>query len=403
MRVLQINSVVNSGSTGRIAEDIGRVLINNDHESYIAYGRESRLSQSKIISIGNKTDVYKHFIISLLLDRHGLGSSAATKRFINIIDNINPDIIHLHNIHGYYLNYKYLFEYLKKNNKPLVWTFHDCWPFTGHCTYFEYEECYKWKNECKDCPKIKYYPKSILIDNSKNNYNIKSKLFTSIKRLQIVTPSHWLKEHVKSSFLKQYDIATIHNGIDLSVFDYKELVEKRFKNDIGSKPYILGVANIWSSRKGLTDFIKICDIIPDDIKIVLVGIPKDRSIKYPKNVIVLERTESISDLAHLYANALCFVNPTYQDNFPTTNIEALACGTPVITYDTGGSPEAIDKYTGRVVPKGDIQGLVDAIVNLMSHDRTKLRIACRKRAEEKFDKDKQFLKYLELYLNLTNV
>ncbi|MFN3873598.1 MAG: glycosyltransferase [Ignavibacterium sp.] len=397
MRVLQINSVVNTGSTGRIAEEIGNVLIDHGHESYIAYGRGRAKSNSHLIKIGSNWDVYLHGAYTLLTDRHGFASRRATENLIEQIESLKPDLIALHNLHGYYINNLVLFKFLKNSKIPLVWTFHDCWPFTGHCTYFEHEGCFKWRQYCEKCPKTTYYPKSLVIDNSKRNFNDKKELFSELPFLNIITPSRWLAKYVKESFLGHYPTHIIHNGINLDKFKPSE----NSISPIIDTKYILGVANVWSSRKGILDFVKIRENLEADVKVVLVGLSEKEMSDLPKEGFLgIPRTESIEQLAALYTNALCYVNPTYQDNFPTTNLEALACGTPVITYNTGGSPEAIDEHTGFVVEKGDVDGIIEKIKILETWDRQKTAEACRKRAEKHFDKNKQYLKYLKIFEDL---
>ncbi|MBR5147131.1 MAG: glycosyltransferase, partial [Bacteroidales bacterium] len=221
-KLLIINVTVNSGSTGRIAEEIGQTAISNGYETYFAYGRVARESKCKIIKIGNSLNVKLHGVESLLFDNHGFSSRQATKKFIREIERIKPDIINIHNLHGYYINVKILFEYLSKANIPVVWTFHDCWPFTGHCSYFDRFNCTKWQTECHHCPNKKGYPSSLFIDNSKNNFNRKKKLFSNINNLNIVTPSHWLTNISKLSFLKEKNIVTIHNGTNLNVFNIRD-------------------------------------------------------------------------------------------------------------------------------------------------------------------------------------
>ena len=402
MRVLQINATVNSGSTGRIAEDIGLILMNNGHESYIAYGRGNQPSKSNKIKIGNQWDANWHGVVSLLLDRHGFASRKATKQLINKIEELIPDVINLHNIHGYYVNIEILFDYLKKINIPVVWTFHDCWPFTGHCTHFDSVGCEKWKTQCEKCPKTKLYPKSIELDNSFKNYNDKKQIFNQLDNLHIITPSNWLKSLVKQSFLSKFPVSCIHNGIDLSKFSPVENVEKLIQKwNLKDKIIVLGVANVWQLSKGLSDFVKLAEVLSDAYQVVLIGLTKKQIAQLPKNIIGIERTESIEELAEYYSLAKVFVNPTYQDNFPTTNIEALACGTPVVTYNTGGSPEAIDKETGIVVEKGNVDELRDAIERVTSakteyYDKEK----CRKRAEKHFDKNERYQDYLQLFKTL---
>jgi len=389
LKVLQINTVVNSGSTGRIAEDIGKTLISEGHESYIAFGRGNQNSVSNLIRIGSKWDFILHLLRSLFTDRHGFGSKRATRKFLKQIDLINPDAIGLHNIHGYYLNVDILFKYIKDKNIPVLWTFHDCWPFTGHCTYNT--DC----DNCKNCQRK--YPKSIFLNQSAKNYNAKKIIFNQVKKLQIVTPSIWLKDLVHQSFLK-YPVQCINNGIDLNQFmpseNYLKLKEKLH---LKSKKIILGVASTWDKRKGLADFIQLASVIDTSYQIILIGLTSKQIQILPENIMGVQRTESISELADYYSMADVYVNPTHKDNFPTTNIESLACGTPVITYDTGGSPEAIDANTGVVVEKGDIKGVWNAIQKLSLQSQEHYAKVCRLLAEKKFCKENRYKDYIDLY------
>ena len=399
MKVLEVNSVANSGSTGRIAEQIGQLAIKHGYDCYMAFGRENNGSKLKTIRIGSEADIILHGVESRLFDNHGFASRAATRRFVKQLKEINPDIIHLHNIHGYYLNVRYLFDYLKESQVPVVWTLHDCWPFTGHCAFFDTVSCDKWERECCNCPKMKSYPSSWFIDNSQNNYINKKQIFTSLTNLEIVTPSQWLKKLVEQSFLQKYHSRVIPNGVDLNKFKpVNSMNEIKKKYNIPQGRIILGVANIWDSRKGLGDFIYLSkQIQKKEYSVILVGL-NDKQIKaLPENIIGIKRTESTQELAALYSIADVFVNPTYSDNFPTTNIEALACGTPVITYDTGGSPEAVDSLTGRVVEKGNMDMLVSSIKEILSIDRETLRKNCRSRAERLYDKNDRFMDYIKLY------
>jgi putative colanic acid biosynthesis glycosyltransferase len=398
LKILQINTGVNHGSTGRIAESIGKLVIAKGGDSYIAYGRTGRTSESQLIRIGGRVSVYSHVLKTRLFDAHGFGSYAATERFIRELRRIDPDIIHLHNIHGYYIHIGLLFSYLKQMNKPVVWTLHDCWSFTGHCSYFDHVNCDKWKTQCHKCPNIKGYPTSWLVDRSKSNYLKKKELFSSPDSLHLVTPSRWLAELVKVSFLKNADIRVIHNGIDLNVFKPEmDTEEVRRKYSLGNKSVILGVAIIWSERKGMKDFLELNKLLHANEKLVLVGLSKQQLKSLPSGIVGIERTESVDELAGLYAVADVYVNPTYLDNFPTTNIEALACGTPVITYNTGGSPEAIDDNTGISLQKGDLGGIREAIDRLANADRDKLRQACKERAHAMFNNEDRFNDYISLY------
>ena len=397
MRVLQINSVANSGSTGRIAEEIGNVLLANGHESYIAYGRGIAQSSSILYKIGSDVDVYLHGAYTLLTDKHGLGiaSIGATKKLINWIEALSPDLIAFHSAHGYYLNLPLLFSFFKKSQIPIVWTLFDCWSFTGHCSYFDDINCPKWKSHCEKCPKHKNYPSS-WVDNSFQNFEEKRRLFTSLNKMEIIAHSKWLGGLVKESFLKDYRVHVTPSAINLDLFKPLESnLRERFQ--LGDRKVILGCASTWSNRKGYKDFIELSKTINQDYQIVMIGLDEKELKSLPANIIGLKRTESIEELAQWYSLAYVFANPTTQDNFPTTNLEALACGTPVITYNTGGSPEAIDDKTGFVVEKGDIQGVVEKVEVLKGMNYEEVSKACRLRAEELYDKKTRYLDYLRVF------
>lgn len=399
MKVLQINSVVNSGSTGRIAEDIGKVLIKQGHESFIAYGRGNRPSKSKLIKIDTGKDIYLHGLKSLLFDRHGFGSVNATKRLIKRIEEIKPDVILLHNLHGYYINIEILFDFLTVYKRPVLWTLFDCWAFTGHCSYFDDINCTKWKYQCEKCPKIKAYPASLLIDNSHKNYLDKKRLFNSCRNMEIVVHSHWLAGLVKESFLKKKKIHVTPSGIDIDKFK-PVLTDLKEKYKLKNKKIVLGCASPWSKRKGFDDFLELRKLLNNDFHIVLVGLNKKQINLLPEGILGLSRTDSVEELAGWYSIADVFVNPTHTDNFPTTNLEALACGTPVITYNTGGSPEAVDQNTGIVVNKGDIGGLKEAVEQVIAKGKSHFVPLCRKRAELLFNKDERYLDYINIMENM---
>jgi glycosyltransferase involved in cell wall biosynthesis len=393
MKILQINVSLNSGSTGRITEDIGKVMMLNGFESSIAFGRTARPSTSEKIRVGDKLDFYSHVIKSLFFDRHGFASKSATTDLIQKIKDYKPDVIGLHNLHGYYLHVGVLFEFLKEYACPVVWTFHDCWPFTGHCSHFEKIDCQKWKSHCNKCPLTAFYPQSYIVDNSFKNFVNKKNSFTNHPNLTIITPSNWLAALVKQSFLKEYSVQVIHNGTNLEIFKPR---------GTENNSIVLGVASVWTKSKGLDDFIQLRKILDFQIEIVLIGLSKKQIKVLPKGILGIEKTESLEQLAVWYSKASVFINPTYADNFPTTNIEALACGTPVITYNTGGSPEAIDHETGVVVDKGDILGLERSIHELRLKDQNHLSLKCRERAEKYFNKNERFTEYLILYQKLIN-
>lgn len=403
MKLLLINTLSNSGSTGRISEDIGKTAIKNGFDSYMGYGRDTNTqSELDTIKIGSKMEFYSHLAYTRFLDRHGFGSTSGTKDFLETVKEIDPDIIHLHNIHGYYLNIELLFEYIKSHQKKVVWTLHDCWAFTGHCTYFDQIGCNKWEKECYSCPKKSAYPTSWLMDNSKKNFGQKKTIFNGVNDLTIVTPSYWLKNLVKRSFLQNYPVKMIHNGIDLNIFHPTDTQLSIIKYQLENKNVLLGVASLWNKRKGLADFIELSKILPDDTTIVLVGLTEAQIKSLPENIIGIRRTENISELAKLYSLATVFINPTYEDNFPTTNIEALACGTPIITYKTGGSPEAVDEKTGFVLQQGDVKGIAEKVKGILSKGKEHYRSACRDRAIALYKKEDRYQDYINLYNSILN-
>jgi putative colanic acid biosynthesis glycosyltransferase len=399
-KILQINTVINFGSTGRISEEIGLLAIQNGWDSYIAFGRYDRFSDSNKFRIGNDLDIIWHGIETRLFDRHGFSSVNATKQLIEKIKTINPALIHLHNLHGYYLNIEILFNYLSTVSIPVVWTFHDCWPITGHCSHFMFVNCNKWKTECYECPQKTRYPASYFIDRSKKNYVLKKELFNSLSNLTLVPVSEWLSSVLKESFLHKYPIKVINNGINTEVFKPSEKFDFRLKYSLDNKFILLGVASIWDERKGLKDFIELSKLLNSDYQIVLVGLTNKQIKQLPENILGVERTESVEGLADIYASSDVFINPTYEDNFPTTNLESLACGTPVITYKTGGSPEAIDDSTGIIVEQGNINKLVDAVNQIKSHGKQNYSDACVDRAHRLYRKEDRYKEYIDLYESL---
>lgn len=394
MKLLQINVTANSGSTGKIAEAIGQLAINRGWESWIAYGRGTPQSESRLIRIGNDWDMRWHGVETRLLDNHGLASRRTTRQFISRIKEINPDIIHLHNIHGYFINYPLLFRFLQEWGGPVVWTLHDCWSFTGHCAYFDMINCDKWQNKCMNCPQKSSYPKSYIDKSLRNYIKKKSSFNTILPQLTLVPVSNWLSGLLTKSYLHNCKIRKIHNGIDLKLFKPQSEYKEKF--------VVLGVASVWDQRKGLADFIKLSDILPERYKIILIGLSEKQIKNLPINIQGIRRTENINQLVELYSMADVFMNPTWEDNFPTTNIEALACGTPVITYRTGGSPEAIDSNTGIVVEQGDVQGLKKAIETIRTSSDRFTPELCRARAEKYFNQNDRFEEYFELYEKIIN-
>ena len=360
MKVLQINSVAGIRSTGRICTDIADVLKKRGDECIIAYGREDVPEKYRDISfrIGNDSDVKLHALSSRVFDTSGFHSKSPTAKLIKYIDEYTPDVIHLHNIHGYYINIELLFDYLKRKNTPVIWTLHDCWAFTGHCSHYSAVGCNKWLTGCESCPQKGEYPKSILFDRSKKNYAKKKEIFCGVPNLTMVTPSKWLADEVKKSFLGEYRVEVINNGIDLDVFKPTQS-DFRAKHGLEDKKIVLGVATAWGERKGLYDFNKLSEILDNRYQIVLVGLTENQIKEVSSKIISINRTNSAVELAEIYTAADVFVNLTYEDTYPTVNLEAQACGTPVVTYRTGGSTESVPAE--NVVEQGDIKAISEII------------------------------------------
>lgn len=399
-KLLQINSVVNSGSTGRIVEEIAQVAMNSGWNSYIAYARNERSSQSELIKIGDDLDIKFHGLQTRLFDRHGLGSKSATKDLIDRIKNIEPDIIHLHNIHGYYINIELLFKYLQNTKIPVVWTFHDCWPITGHCSHFTYVGCEKWKSQCFICPQKTDYPASWLIDRSKKNFNLKKEIFTSLPNLTMVSVSKWLSGILKESFLKDYPVIIINNGINTEVFKPSTGNAFRKKYHLEKKFLMLGVATNWSTRKGLKDYIELSKQLNSDYQILLVGLTQKQIDKLPDNILGITRTENVEELAEIYTTADIVLNLSYEETFGLTTVEGYACGTPSIVYNSTASPELIDVSTGIVVEPGDIDGLVIAIEEIKEKSKQFYTASCVERAHRLYRKEDRYREYIELYEQL---
>lgn len=392
MKVLQINSVCGIRSTGRICTDLAQVLEQQGHECKIAYGRETVPEQFQrfAVRIGNELGVRWDGVQTRLFDNAGFHSKTATKRFLSWVKEYDPDVIHLHNLHGYYIHIGLLFEYLKESGKPVVWTLHDCWPFTGHCSHFDWIGCEKWKTQCDHCPQRDTYPTSLFIDRAKRNFEEKKMIFCGVPNLTLVSPSAWLKDLAEESFLKEYPVRMIRNGIDLTHFS-PTFGEFRRMYNITDKKLFLGVSSIWDHRKGFDAFLRGASLLGKDEVFVLVGLSKKQNKQLPTNIVGIERTNSVQQLAEIYSAADVFLNPTLEDNYPTVNLEAQACGTPVVTYRTGGSPESVCNKNGKVVPKGDFPELLRAARDIVCD-----REAVQSHAQQ-FNKQDKYLQYLRLY------
>lgn len=403
MRILQINATFhNSGSTDRIEHDIKKVLENHGHKAYIAYGYDGIIDVDKTIR-GFQTKLQRKWSIlkCRLWPRHGFYDVRETKLLLKWIDEVKPDIIHLHNIHNHYVNVRMLFDYIKRHDIPTVWTLHDCWSFTGWCTYFDYAKCDKWKNGCYSCPNKHEYPYTWFFDLSKSNYQLKQASFSGVSNLLLITPSQWLADLTRQSFLNEYPVKVLHNGINTELF---KPCGTKMKTNLGitGKKMILAIASGFSKRKGIDYLVQLPKLLNENEVLVIVGLTAKQKeiISQHKCCIALGRTQNPSELAEYYSSADVFINPTLEDNFPTTNVEALACGTPVITFNTGGSVESINEDTGLIVEQGNMDELLKGIRRIYSSPDKFLSSKCVEWANRYCDKNKQYLKYIEIYKSL---
>ena len=361
MKILLINSVCGIRSTGRIVTDIADRYIAEGHECKIAYGRESvpQKYQSLSYRVSSQTDVKWNALKARLFDNEGMNATWATKKFLKWANDYNPDLLWIHNLHGYYINIDLLFQWIKKRpHMQVKWTLHDCWAFTGHCAHFSYVKCDLWKTGCRDCPQKYGYPKSVLLDKSKQSYERKKKAFCGVRNMTLITPSKWLADLTKQSFLNEYPIEIHHNTIDTTVFrptssDFRE------KMGLCDRKIVLGVASAWSERKGLDDFVRLADALCENYAVVLVGLATSPSDK----IICVPKTNSKEALAEIYSAADIFVNLTYEDTYPTVNLEAQSCGTPCLTYETGGSVESVPPQ--NVVAQGDLSAMIEKIKSMI--------------------------------------
>ena len=345
---------------------------------------------------------------SVIRDRIGRSFMAPINRpplyHDELMDDFRPDVVHLNNVHTQLS--PVMAELAHRRGVRVVWTLHDCWPFTGHCAHFDFAGCDRWQVGCHHCPQRGAYPASWLADRSRRNWEAKRRAFTSLGRLTLVPVSDWLGGLLGRSFLAGYPVHRIYNGVDTSVFCPQPSASAeawRERLGIGHRHVLLGVASVWGSRKGLADFVALRRALPaEEYAIVLVGLKPGQAKGLPEGIVAVPRTDNVRQLAELYAAASVFVNPTWEDNFPTTNLEALACGTPVITYRTGGSVEAVDDATGCVVPQGDIPALASAVRSLCGRGKEAWTDACRRRALERYDKNERFREYIDLYEGLMN-
>lgn len=398
MTIVQLN-MTSTGSTGRIMLQLAKIAENKGDTCY-TFSPYSDAEANLSVDTphhefwGGKITNFLHWSLGVALGLNGLCSYFSTRKLLKKIHTLAPDILHLHNLHKFFINFPLLFRYIKSHNVKVVWTLHDCWTFTGHCPHFDYINCQKWKTGCHHCPLYKDYPKS-MVDNSKIMWQLKKKWFCGVKDLTIVTPSQWLASLVKNSFLKEYPVKVIPNGTDLSVFQPCKQTFRETHGITKDSFVLLGVAFDWGHRKGLDVFLELAKRLDDRFRIVLVGTDDQIDKQLPPEIISIHRTQNQQELCDIYSAADILVNPTREDTFPTVNLEALACGTPVLTFRTGGSPETIDKTCGSVVEKEDITGMLQEI-NRIYQEKPYSPTDCIKHSQE-FDMTQRFEEYVRLY------
>ena len=393
MKVLTINTAP-YGSVARIAIETAELAEKHNIEVRLSFGYSSHPIESKYVyyHTGNFLSSVIDMILSRMTGLMGTFSFLYTLMYLRKIKKYNPDIIHLHNLHGC-MNLGLIMDYIKKYKKPVIWTFHDCWALTGHCVHFDYVQCMKWKSNCHHCPIYRSFPEAY-IDNSRYMHKKKKQWFSNLEKAILVAPSYWMSEQIKESYLSNYPIKVIQNGINLSTFKISKSNFKQ-KYKINTKFILLGVAFGWGPKKGLDTFIRLANDLIDEFQVVLVGTNKESEKCLPSNIISIHATQNQAELAEIYNGADLFVNLTREDTFPTVNIEALACGTPVITYRTGGSPEIIDETCGCVVEKDNYNSLIKKIREIKEKKPYNAN-DCRRRAEQ-FDKNDRFMDYIKLY------
>lgn len=396
MKVFQINGGV-YGSTGKIMFDIAEAARKQGHEvlcaSPITSTNRYKQPSHPYYKIGTYYGRCLNVLLARLTGLEGCFAVVPTWKLLKKIDKFQPDVLHIHSIHNSYLNIPMLFRYIKRKNLRVVWTLHDCWALTGHCAHFDAIDCEKWKVGCHHCARYRRYPKT-WFDNSRVMYFLKQKWFCGIKDMTIVTPSRWLADLVKQSFFGEYSVKVINNGIDLAIFRPRES-DFRERCHLENKKIVLGIAFVWIPEKGLDVFIELAKRLDDSYQIVLVGTDEQVEKQLPENILAIRRTQNQQGLAEIYTAADVFVNPTLEDNFPTVNLESLACGTPVITFRTGGSPEMLDENCGAVVAKGDVDRLEEEICVFCFESSA--RKGCCIEHSKNFDKNRKFQEMLELY------
>lgn len=395
MKIAQINSQL-GGSTGSLMRLLSKAMKQEGISNRMFYTYDTGIDDGDAVCYSSHREIKVNAVMSHLTGKYGFQSAAATRRLIGLLKEYHPDLVHIHNIHGHDLNLEMFYEWLGAQSIPVVHTLHDCWEFTGYCPHYQAVKCDKWKTECHSCPL--YHRYSWIFDASQKNYDRKRTASSSISSLFLVTPSHWLKGEVEKSFLKNCPCQVIPNGIDTDIFK-PESSDLKKELGIGGKKMVLNAAMTVSAAKGKEDLIALCQMLPENYCMVLVGVPENHSNDFPSNIIVRPRTSSQKEMAKYYSAADVFVNPTHEDNFPTVNLESLACGTPVVTFEAGGAGEMLSDEIGRRIPVGNDHMLAEAVI-AMAEKKDKSEDLCRRQILEHYTQKIFCDSYLKLYADI---
>ncbi len=391
MKILQINTVYGQGSTGKIARELHDLCLQQGMQCLTGHRCGPEMPDAVAISTG--FDSRLHGLLARFTMFKGCFSYFRTKRFLKQVKAWGPDVVHLHNLHGSYVHIGLLMDYIRKNRLPVVFTLHDCWSFTAICSHYTVAGCDRWKTGCRHCPQRKKFS-SCPVDLTKQVWRLKKKWFTGLEKALVVAPSRWLADQASQSYLKDHPVRVIHNGIDLEVFRPTPS-DFRAAHGLEQCKLVLGVSFGWSYGKGLDVMEALARRLPQDYRLVLVGTDAQTQKGLPENILCIHRTHNQQELARIYTAADVFVNASREETYPTVNLEALACGTPVVTFRTGGSPETVDSTCGAVVEAGDVDALLGQILRIC-REQPYPEAACLTRAK-RFGKNERLNEYLDLY------
>lgn len=399
MKVLQINGVAKSGSTGKIVSGIATALRDRGHVALVAYsGNKENVADSHYYKIGSRMHTKWHQLLAYAFGDAGFHSSSETKKLIRYIKKEKPDLIHLHNIYSFYLNVDMLLSYLAESNIPVVWTVHDCWALTGKCTHFIFTGCQKWQQECRACPLKRDYPASLLLDRTTDLYRRKKKLYAGLAgKMTMVCVSNWVKSIVDQSLLKDFPNTVIYNGVDPQVFHPVQTQELRKAYDLEQKFVVLGVSNGWGKNKGFQDFLELAKLVDESVQIVLIGLSPEQIAMLPDNILGLPKTRDARELNLWYNAADVFVSFSKAETMGMVVAEAMSCGTPAVVMPTTASPELVDDATGFVNESATPAECCRHVRHIQQLGKQHYAENCIIRADALFSNEKNYAKYVDLY------